>query len=167
MLFVCVEVVSFLFALHPTSESDVAAVFFVVFSKPEMWAKNAFFIAAGRSRVRSAHSHSFTHPGAVQCCRRHCVLLTDHLHQSLRSVRLRGLCLSEMRKEKIGREKAVAAVCVCVCVHRLSGLTPPHSPTLPSHALPPPLSRSSGRYMCGERQLREQFRARAKGTRTH
>lgn len=86
--------------------------------QPEKWAKNVFFIAAGRSRVRSAHSHAFTHLGAVQYHQCHRVLLTDHLHQSLRSVCLRGLCLSEMRKEKIGPVQGEIKLSSCsVCVH--------------------------------------------------
>lgn len=101
--------------------------------------ENVLFIAAGWSRVRSAHSHTFTHLGAVQYHRCHCVLLTDHLHQSLRSVCLRGRYVSEMRKEKIGPvqgEIKLSSCSECVCVHSLSSLTPPRRLTLPSLCAP-------------------------------
>lgn len=103
--------------------------------------KNVFFIAAGRSRVRAAHSHTFTHLGAVRYHQCHCVLLTDHLHQSLRSVCLRGLCLSEMRKEKIGPVQAGRDKAQQLLTHThtqsVSGLTPPRRPTLPSLSCAP------------------------------
>lgn len=71
-------------------------------------------------------------------------LLTDHLHQALRSARLRGRSLSEMRKEKIRPVWGEIKLCSCsVCLltqtHTvMSGLTPPRRPTLPSPLLPPP-----------------------------
>ncbi len=110
--------------------------------QPEKWTENVLFIAAGRSRVRSAHSHSFTLLGAAQYHRCHPVLLTEHLHQLLRSVLLQKLRLSEMRKEKIepvqGEIKhSSCSVCVHTGTHTFSQsmLTPPHCPTLPSHML--------------------------------
>ena len=120
--------------------------------------------------MRATHSHTFTHLGVVEYHQCHCILLTDHLHQSLRSVRLHGLCLREMRKGKIGPvqgEIKLSSCSVRLCTHTLSSLTPPRCPTLPSLVLPPLLSRFSSRYMCSEQQLGQQFRARSKGAHTH
>lgn len=66
-LFVCAEVVTFPSAAHPTLESDVKALFFLLwFFKPDVRAKNAFFTAAGRSRLGAAHPHASTGPGAAR-----------------------------------------------------------------------------------------------------
>lgn len=120
-------------------------------SETEKWAKNVLYIAAGEGRVRAAHSHTFTHLGAVEYHQCHCILLTDHLHQSLRSVRLHGLCLREMRKGKIGPvqgEIKLSSCSVRLCAHTLSSLTPPCCPTLSSLVLPPSLSPVSAVGTC-------------------
>lgn len=153
---------------------------FIVFtatavSNLEMFTKNVFFVVKAKGRVRATHSHAFMHLGAVQFQQCHRVLLTDHLHQLLRSACLREYRLSEMREGKdragAGRDKIQQQLCVSphrhTHTHSLFSLTPPCHPTLSTPVLPPPLSLFSSRYMCSERQLGEQFRARAKDTHTH
>lgn len=112
--------------------------------QPEKWAKNVFYIAAEEGRVRATHSHTFTHLGVVEYHQCHCILLTDHLHQSLRSVRLHGLCLREMRKGKIGPvqgEIKLSSCSVRLCTHTLCLawllLAAPPSPLLYSHPFSP------------------------------
>lgn len=133
--------------VHLCSPSEAERLFvFIVFTVAAVfnqikWAKTVFFVVAARGRVWSTHSHTFTHLGAVQFHQCHHVLLTDHLHQPLRSACLRERCLSEMRKEKIGPVQGEMELSSCsVCVH-----TDTHTVCLAWLLLtapPSPLSRS-------------------------
>lgn len=148
--------------------------------QPANWARSVFLITAGKQGEGESRTFTLFHPPGSCSVSSVSLRFIDRPLAPVAEVSLSARTLSE-RNEKgkdtasAGRDKAQQLPALCARTHTHNTQTHtvwstdssslPHPPLV---CLPPPsLSLFSSRYMCSERQLGKQFRARAKGTHTH